>query len=345
MSEPSATPRRHDIQPPAGEAVLRAVAVVGLVIIALALAFAIIKFMFYYVDSSIQRERAVQLTEQTARAGLTSASIPALDISGYDYVSGGNLIGPRFEDIVVSEIQYGADAAGPFRNVTANAVYRNDQVSITMPITQKFTFDSESTRWVSQGDVIAGELSVSPTGVPSVSTLEADARELIMDYDASIAEDFGDAQMSMDPELTEVGGTVVATFSKRTKTNVLERSATLAVSWVDGSGWKMSVESVGDLVKSKPFVKQTLKKTIGNGATVRATGTIVSQGGRTFIKTEGPCQITMDGRVWNVEMFELTTTDPSVTVPRGEKVSVVGIITPTGSTSAAPLAISVTRTG
>lgn len=245
--------------------IVKRVAVVVLVVACIvALAYLVLTHVTDAIDSSFdEREHEMALSERTVLASLNSTSIASPDLSGYSLVEKGNLIGPRFENVSVGELQETATSDsktgdGEYREVTSTAKYRNSSVSVDLPLTQRFTYDADTTSWVG-GEIDYGTPKVTPLRAPSLTSIEAELPSLLAAYDASLASRMEDFGVTFDSAMDEGGGKVTAKLSKNEGAKVLTCNVDLWVSWSDSQGWQVTVTSAS-------AVKETVSNAAGSSS-------------------------------------------------------------------------------
>lgn len=319
---------------------LRRVLVALVVVICIAaLAVVATTVAFRMIDSSLQQKQTVALSEQTALTSLNSAQVPAPDLTAFALVDGSNLIGPRFESIVVGEIEHQGDEA--YRDVTATASYRNGNISVTAPVTQRFVYDDAAVSWVG-GEVEMQTPQVTPLRAPSTYAIGEALPTLLASYDADLAQRFAEGSTSFETSLDETGGVAIATLSKRDGSQLFECEVTLEVTWSDTSGWQINVKSVGDVRKTaleESVGSPVATLTCSEGDLVELSGTLAMQGDKTVLKTDA-LLVNVGARSAVVNRFELSASALD-DVDAGQRVTVQGRIGTSG-TESSPFTLEVT---
>lgn len=292
---------------------------------------------------STKHDAPVALSEQTVLANLSAADINAPDLSGFAHITTDNLIGPRFENLSIGEIEEG-DGAMPVRTVEAVAVFRNDYLSVSAPLVAKFSYDAGAVEWSGAVEELKSP-SVKPLRAPSTATLEALVPELLSAHDASLAGQLEGASVLLRPSLTEEGGTVIAELAKPSadERSVTKCTANLSVSWDDRAGWKVAITSVDkpQVIDTAPKPENPSSLTCAEGDTVEVSGIIEVVDGHTVLRCDGPIDVTIGGNTTRVERFDLVTADPSLSVEVGAHVTVRGALSGNAGFSNAPFKISV----
>ena len=312
-----------------------------------ALAVVAVNTAFKAIDSSLSQKQVTSLSERTAQSNLTAALSEPPDLSGFSYIDTSNLIGPRVENIVVGEIMNpgpDSDSDAPTRDVSASAAYRNASIEVSVPVVQHYSFDENSSSWIVEGTDLGSPL-VSPLRGLSNSAIEAALPELLRAYDSSVADQFEECSISVLSYADETGGTATATLSKTEKNKSYTCDVDLSISWLAALGWQVSITSVGEVKQddATSTANATMSMTCATGDTVELSGTIESADGVIVLKTSQTISVMLDGKGYTTNQFCLTSADGEREVSLGASVTLQGTISASGTTSEAPLSISVTK--
>lgn len=339
---------------------VRDAAIVGSVILALVLVVGIAaSFVFFMTNNTLKQEDMAGLSESKVYADLEALRIPAPDLSGYAYVSDEGLVGPHFEDIEIGSIRYGSAKDGRVtpstRRVTAEAVWHSAALEVRRSLTADFEFVGGDESWRLVIHVL-GELSATPLRPMNVYDLEGDIPALLRMYDPVLGEAYADAQIRLESDLGNDGGTVKATLTKALDAASEECVMNLTVSWSSTRGWIVEVASVTALSSGSvamPSDQDAIspQPEEGDGAgqelychegdLIVLTGALVQQDG-VFVLQTSPTTVHMGGRTWNVERFVVTGSGSKLAENLGKDVTVRGYLTAAYVFEDAPLSIAMT---
>lgn len=236
-----------------------------LVIAALAAAATAVYFLMQSEDEPTVTEEAVYrapLSEDRATISLDNAGMTPPDISKYAYVAQDDLIGPRFTDIKVQEpsnLDAPADVVVEC-TVTANAIFKNKGVEISVPVTLPFDYSMDSDNWV-PGSLTQGESVSTPLSSAKASDIIEHLDEILYAYDPTYADEMAEADIvKTKADLTVDGGTISVDLSKTIETEDPDgkkynqlRTCTvdLAVTWSNDAGWQVAVGTAGEIENSE----------------------------------------------------------------------------------------------
>ncbi len=244
------------------------------------------------------------LTQQRVDIAIERLELPAPDLSGLAYVDAASLIGPRFEDVEVGEVQKHISGATEVftQKVTATAHYTNKSVKITVPVSFEFTYDDGNDTW-EQGPVTEEGQTVQPVAPPSATAIANNIGELLGSYDSQLASEFEGASSTVVSQLTAEGGTMEVNLLKSRQEETVTMTVTCKVDWSDEKGW---IPVVVGTTTPKVTDKSVMSKlSCKPGALVRLQGTLVAEGNGYLLRLDGPMRLTMDGRSWDLDVVSL----------------------------------------
>lgn len=264
------------------------------------------------------------LTQQRVDIAIDRLELPAPDLSSLAYVDATSLIGPRFEDVVVGEVQTHLSGSTELftQKVSATAHYTNKSVKVTVPISFEFTYDDKNDTW-EQGPAVQEGFEVVPVAPPSATAIANNIDELLASYNSQLAAEFEGASSTVVSELTAEGGTMEVNLLKSRAEETASMTVTCKVDWSAEKGWVPVV-----VATSTPKVtdKSVMSKlSCKEGALVRLQGTLAVEGSDYLLRLDGPMRLTMDGRSWDLDVVNLVPTahmacyfdPPVVEAPQG----------------------------
>ena len=288
-----------------------------------------------------KHQAPIALSEQTVLNSFNTDRLSPPDVSGYAHLTTDNLLGPRYDNLSIGEI-VDVDGEAPHRDVTAVATFENGYLTISAPLTARFTYDEEAIEW-RLSEQSLGAPAVKPLRAPAVASIESDLLDLLARYDAELASTFAGASMLTKASFSETGGTADVQLTKRSEDGKSVTTCTVAikVSWVDGKGWQTTIVSA-----SKPEQSKTSEApatlTSNPGDVVELSGIIEASGESTVLKTSSPIVVSLGGAQGvTAERFNLVTTNPNLSVEVGAHVTIRGTITAISNVVDTPFEIDV----
>ena len=241
--------------------------VVAIVVVLLFAAAALAAYLFFSPDDSADAPavgggQRVTLTLPRAQQVLEEAGMAAPDLSQYHYVRTDDLVGPKFENVVVGDPEELTEGGRTLstRTVTADALFRNKGILITVPVSLPFVYDEENETW-RQGELVPGEAVAQPMAAPNAATIVEDLDQVLTAYDPAVGTLFAGAAAKTSSRLTTEGGTITVTMEKDetvTEPNAegQERqllkhhncTAEITVTWSEQQGWVPAVTKLNDEV-------------------------------------------------------------------------------------------------
>ncbi len=334
-----------DQQPPSKPLRRRLIIVVIVVVCIIAIALVVISVAFQPADISDQPAETdtVDLSEETVLTSLNNTDIPAPDLSSYAYVDTEDLTGPRFENISIGEPFIDGATQQTYRVATVTATYQNNSITASTTLLQRFIYDENTASWTG-GDISQGALTVEPTAPLSTSIIEENLPTLLENYDASLAKQFEDCSVILWPSLSTEGGTVRAMLSKTEENETLTCTASINVSWINGKGWDINIDSVTD-VETSTINENATDTDFEEDSTVELTGTIEMRDEIVLLRTFEDVQINIDdeNEPLSTDLFELILNDASLSVTPDEIVTIQGTMTESDALEDVAVAINVTQ--
>lgn len=266
------------------------------------------------------------LTQQRVDIAVDRLELTVPDLSHLAYVDATSLIGPRYENVEVGEVQTHLSGGNELftQKVTATAYYTNKSVKITVPVSFEFTYDDKNDTW-EQGPVVQEACIVEPTAPPSATAIANNIDALLSGYNNQLAADFEGASSTVVSQLTAEGGTIEINLLKSRPEETATMTVTCKVDWSDEKGW---VPVVVSTTTPKITDKSVMSKlNCRDGALVRLQGTLALEDGAYLLRLDGPMRLTMEGRSWDLDVMSLVTSsqmecyfDPPVVEaePQGE---------------------------
>ncbi|MBB3171264.1 hypothetical protein [Parvibacter caecicola] len=266
------------------------------------------------------------LTQQRVDIAIDRLELPAPDLSSLAYVDAASLIGPRFEDVVVGEVQTHLSGSTELfaQKVTATAHYTNKSVKVTVPISFEFTYDDKNDTW-EQGPAVQEGFEVQPVAPPSATAIANNIEELLASYNSQLAAEFEGASSTVVSELTAEGGTMEVNLLKSRAEETATMTVTCKVDWSAEKGWVPVVVATSTPKVTDKSVMSKLN--CKEGALVRLQGTLAVEGSDYLLRLDGPMRLTMDGRSWDLDVVNLVPTSqmacyfdpPVVEAPQDEE--------------------------
>lgn len=278
---------------------------VGAAIVAIALVAAV-GFMlvshFGGLGSGGQAVLRVSLSEERVNTDLQQAELTLPDLEGYNYVSTASLIGPRYSEITIGEVERGEDGSST-RAVTTTARYANKSIEVLIPITSVYTYLPESEVW-EQGEITQGEPTVAPTNPPSNSYFTSDLSNLLDSYSSGMASKYSGCQTTVESGLTAEGGKIYLSLMKVDDRTTYTCDLEVDVVWDEATGWKATVASANEKKEYDEKPPASLK--CNSGDTVTVSGTVAgTAGSRLTLNLDQETELTIDGSRFDTHTLSL----------------------------------------
>lgn len=350
---------------------------VALVVILLFAAAGVGVYWFFFADRggdaplSADRGQRVALTLPRAQQVLEAAGMEAPDASQFHYVPTDNLVGPKFENVAVGDVVERPDGSGVIitRQVTADALFRNKGMLLTVPVTLTFAYDEAGETW-REGDLELGTMTAQPLAAPNAALITDDLDSLLTAYDPAVGTLFAGVEPKSSSRLTTDGGTITVTMAKDEQVaesdaegrehQLLKRhncTAQIAVTWSDTEGWVAKVDRLNDEVTVEdltvaqpgegegegegeegeigPIGQEGGRPEYGlkcsTGDLVELGGTVTGTPGSLTFKPDGGLRLTLDGSQRDVWAMGLKVGDGiDAGALVGRHVTVVGTISSAG---------------
>lgn len=270
----------------------------------------------------------IALSEQTVLTSLNAERLAPPDLTGYAHLSTENLLGPRYDNLSIGEIVDEGNGSAPHRDVTAVATFENSYLTISAPLTVRFSYDEDAIEWTMVEQSL-GTPAVKPLRAPAVASIESDLLDLLAAYDSDLGALFADASILTKASFTEAGGSADVQLTKRSEDGAHITTCTVGikVSWEDGKGWQTVIVSASEPERVKAN-EATSSLTCSPGDTIELSGIIESDGTRTFLRTSSPILVSLGGAQGIVsDRFNLVTSNPNLSVEVGTHVTISGTIT------------------
>lgn len=280
---------------------LGAIAVVLLFAVVAVLAFPQVRA--FITQTPVSGPRTV-LTQQRVDIAIERLELSTPDLSALAYVDATSLIGPRFEDVEVGEVQTHISGSSEVfsQKVTATAHYTNKSVKVTVPVSFEFTYDDKNDTW-EQGPPTEEGRTVQPVAPPSATAIANNIGELLSSYNSQLASDFEGASSTVVSQLTAEGGTMEVNLLKSRQEETATMTVTCKVDWSDEKGWvPVVVGTTTPIITDKSVMSKLSCKP---GALVRLQGTLAAEGNGYLLRLDGPMRLTMDGRSWDLDVVSL----------------------------------------
>lgn len=312
---------------------------------------------------SLDRGQRVTLTLTRAQQVLEGLSMEAPDLAQFRYVPTDNLVGPKFENVAVGDVveQKEGDKVVATREVTADALFRNKGILLTVPVKLAFAYDEAGETW-REGDLELGDMTAQPLSAPNATLIVEDLDALLAAYDPAVGTLFAGVAPKTSSRLTTEGGAITVALAKDEQVTEGEKqlikhhncSAQIAVTWSDTEGWVAKVDRLNDEVtvedvttaqpdgedqeeegdqggEDGPVGQEGGRPEYGlkcsTGDLVELGGTVSGTPGALTFKPDGGLRLTLDGSQRDVWAMTLTLgegIDANALV--GRHVTVVGTI-------------------
>lgn len=279
----------------------------------------------------------VALSEERVNSDLGNTSLTLPDLSGYQYVSTAALTGPRYSDVLIAEVEEGADGEAT-RTVTGTAQYTNKSIKVTIPVTVDYAYSPENETW-EIGEIVQGEALVEPSAAPSTSYFTGELPALLDAYSAGMAAKYEGCQNDARSELTEEGGMLYVSLMKVDDRTTYTCDLEIEVVWDEAKGWVPAIVSAKEDKNTTPKPPASLK--CNSGDTVTVTGTVSgTAGSRLTLNLDKETELTIDGN-----RFDTSTLSLMVKMEDGgasilnKHVTVTGTISGDLSTQSSPAGI------
>lgn len=324
---------------------------VALIVVLLFAAVGAGVYWFFFANKSepvvsLDRGQRVTLTLTRAQQVLEGLGMEAPDLSQFRYVPTDNLVGPKFENVAVGDVveQRDGDAVTATRQVTADALFRNKGILLTVPVTITFAYDEAGETW-REGDLELGAMTAQPLSAPNAATIVEDLDALLAAYDPAVGTLFAGSAAKTSSRLTSEGGTITVAMAKdesvaepdaEGKEHQLIKhhncTAQIVVTWSDTEGWVAKVDRLNDEVtvedvtapqpddgddqnaegggETGPIGQEGGRPEYGlkcsTGDLVELGGTVTGSAGALTFKPDGGLRLTLDGAQRDVWSMTLT---------------------------------------
>lgn len=326
---------------------------VALIVVLLFAAAGGAAYWFFFANKSepvvsLDRGQRVTLTLTRAQQVLEGLGMEAPDLGQFRYVPTDNLVGPKFENVAVGDVveQRDGDAVTATRQVTADALFRNKGILLTVPVTITFAYDEAGETW-REGDLELGAMTAQPLSAPNAATIVEDLDALLAAYDPAVGTLFAGSAAKTSSRLTSEGGTITVAMAKdesvaepdaEGKEHQLIKhhncTAQIVVTWSDTEGWVAKVDRLNDEVtvedvtapqpddgddqnaegegggETGPIGQEGGRPEYGlkcsTGDLVELGGTVTGSAGALTFKPDGGLRLTLDGAQRDVWSMTLT---------------------------------------
>lgn len=362
------TGARAPVQPDGHSNLLR-VGIIAAIVAALVLVISLILVIFKpfgLFEEQLQVDRPSTTEVEDA---FEDANLPEPDLSTFAYVSDADLERTSLKNFKAGEVQYSKSngSTEAYCEVTADAEYENDSVSVEQNLTMRMDYDKGGSRWRA-GTARSGSVSAQPEGPADIDAIAENFPNLLRTYDPKIGAMYVGGTTTATSSLTAKGGTAEFTTTKTEGETTRTCTANAEITWSDTSGWNVSITSVtGDI---EPPAEEQPAETItpepvppsnssssgtssggggGDGATmglvcftgelVEVSGTIqFDNSGAILLKTNGRYRVILDGRTYVTDYFEIGARAGGY--QNGQQVTIIGEISYRGAIAQAPLFIN-----
>lgn len=345
-------------------------AIVAVVVLIISLILVIFK-PFGLFEEHLQVDRPSTTEVEDA---FEDANLPEPDLSTFAYVDDADLERTSLKNFKAGEVQYSKSSGSTeaYCEVTADAEYENDSVSVKQTLSMRMDYDKGNSHWRA-GTARSDSVSAQPEGPADIDAIAENFPNLLNTYDPKIGAMYVGGTTTATSSLTAKGGTAVFTTTKTEGETTRTCTANAEITWSDTSGWNVSITSVtGDIeppadenqgsteesagaVTPEPVSPSNSSSSgtssggSGDGATmglvcftgelVEVSGTIqFDNSGAILLKTNGRYRVILDGRTYVTDYFEIGARAGGY--QNGQQVTIIGEISYRGAIAQAPLFIN-----
>ena len=316
--------------------------VVAIVLIALA-AFGIMRLLGTF-DTQVERAQRIALETSRVESDLKNIQPTLPDLTAYRYVSTSNLIGPKFTEATIGDVEEtgGSDDA-VMRNVTTEATYRNKSLLITIPLTIPYLYSDADETWT-MGEVTQGEPVIAPSEAPSSSLITADMDALLDSCESGLSARYKGAQVNSTSNLTAEGGTISATLMKVDGRTTHTCNLEISLAWEDGVGWVPTARVVSQDKQVDAAPAQKLECSSGDTVQLKGTVKTSSTSARLVLALDSELELIIDDESHDITELSLDVKlEDNGDSLVGKHITVTGVITTGLSTRTAPAGIAATQ--
>lgn len=287
-----------------------------------------------------QNTYRVALSEERVSSDLGAANLTLPDLSGYQYVSTAAVTGPKYDDIVISDVEESADGTAT-RAVTGTAQYTNKSLKVSIPISTTYTYLPASETW-EMGEIVQGDAMVKPSAAPSTSYFTGELPALLDAYSPGMAAKYEGAQNDAKSELTEEGGKLYVSLMKVDDRTTYTCDLEIDVTWEDGKGWVAAIASANEDKTTEARPPASMK--CSSGDTVTVSGVVSgTAGSRLTLNLDQETELTIDGNRFDTKTLSLLVKmDDGGASILNKHVSVTGTISGDLATQSSPAGIAAT---
>lgn len=285
-----------------------------------------------------QNSYRVALSEERVNSDLGAASLTLPDLSGYQHVSTASVTGPKYENVVIGDVEESADGTAT-RKVTGTAQYTNKSLKISIPISTTYTYLPNSETW-EMGEIVQEDAVVKPSAAPSTSYFTGELPALLDAYSPGMAAKYEGAQNDAKSELTEEGGKLYVSLMKVDDRTTYTCDLEIAVVWEDDKGWVASIVSADEDKTTEAKPPASMKCNSGDSVTVSGvvSGTA---GSRLTLNLDQETELTIDGNRFDTKTLSLLVKmDDGGASILNKHVSVTGTISEDLATQSSPAGIA-----
>lgn len=295
-------------------------------------------------NSNVQKAERVTLTTERIESDLKGVTLELPDLEPYHYISTTNLIGPKYADIVIGEVEEtGGSDDTVVRMVTVNASYKNKSILVTIPLTVAYLYSPAEETW-EMGELTQEEATVEPSDAPSASTIMADLDALLEPIGSSVASKYEGCQVSTTSELTAEGGTINASLLKTSGRNTHSAEVKVTVTWSETEGWVAKAELLSDETAHDAAPSTKLECSSGDTIQIKGTVSTSSSSSRLVLVLDQETELIIDGDSHDIKELSLDVNleDDGASLV-GKRVTVTGMITTGLSTRTSPAGVAATN--
>lgn len=319
----------------------RAAKAIGAAIVAIALLAAagfVISSHFSSFSLFGQNTYRVVLSEDRVNSDLNAANLTLPDLSGYQYVSTASVTGPKYDDLVIGDVEESADGTAT-RKVTGTAQYTNKSLKVSIPISTTYTYLPNSETW-EMGEIVQEDAVVKPLTAPSTSYFTSGLSALLDAYSPGMAAKYEGAQNDAKSELTEEGGKLYVSLMKVDDRTTYTCDLEIDIVWEDGKGWVASIVSADEDKTTEAKPPASLK--CSSGDTVTVSGVVSgTAGSRLTLNLDQETELTIDGNRFDTKTLSLLVKiDDGGASILNKHVSVTGTISQDLATQSSPAGIA-----
>ena len=319
-----------------------AIAIAGAIAV-IALAIVGVLSVLGTFDSTAEKAQRVSLTTERVEGDLKNAQVTLPDLSAYKYVSTANLIGPRYDEVIIGDVEeVGGEGDAVMRTVTTTATYKNKSIVVSIPLSIPYLYSPSEETW-QMGEILQEEAVVTPAAAPSASTIMADINAIMETVEPGFTARYEGAQTNTVSDLTEEGGTITATLLKVDGRTTYTCELSLTVTWSETEGWMVEPKLLSeDESYDEPpamMLECSSGDTVQIGGTVRTSDTSA----RLVLQLDQELELRIDGESHDITELSLSVNlDDDGASLIGKHVSVIGTITTGLSTRTAVAGIAAT---